>query len=420
MSNHNEQAALEAELMRQQEEREEEVLTETGPQERGHGATSGSHHNTSTSVKELARVAFVEGFKSSGEGWNGEYPYEGYSDDAIKDETYDTFLGVWTNADFQKRITECLEPTNCEPKASGWRDIESAPRDGTFVLFANPDQWSTIWFGMWDARHDCWQRFNSEGQGPLSPTHWQPLPPPPGEEDLKVIPGSQPHQKAGVTLVEVGGCLREIDAEIAPIVSALNLGGVATTASCSGHGNRPGNIILSDGRELIIAQDYEEARLVEGHFPNIHGAWEVHTNPEEAEWSLSERRWNIRLSERLKAAISRIESIAETHPELDLAGDIKFYREVDLIEWPFPRTGDDGLQALRAENAELKARYAKLEAAAREVCEQLKSLAYASHKATGRPLSKRPRTKMLQRPEKVRDNLLAVRKALRSVVDGGE
>ena len=68
----------------------------------------------------------------------------------------------------------------------------------------------------------------------------------------------------------------------------------------------------------------------------------------------------------------------------------------------------------------LQARYDKLEAAARDACEQLKSLAYASHKATGRPLSKRPRTKLLQRPEKVRDNLLAVRKVLRSVVDGGE
>lgn len=67
----------------------------------------------------------------------------------------------------------------------------------------------------------------------------------------------------------------------------------------------------------------------------------------------------------------------------------------------------------------LQARCDKLEAAARDACEQLKSLAYASHKATGRPLSKRPRTKLLQRPEKVRDNLLAVRKALRSVVEGG-
>jgi hypothetical protein len=351
-----------------------------------------SHHNTSTSVKELARVAFVEGFKSSGEGWNGEYPCEGYSDDAIKDETYDVFLGVWTSADFQKRVNECLEPTNCDPKASGWRDIESAPKGvpiavkmgdwvGTVRLNVIPKEEQTAWTAGDKVLHyngaTLVEGFRGLYDGWL-PVE-APLPPPPGEEDLKVIPGSQPHQKAGVTLVEVGGCLREIDAEIAPIVSALNLGGVATTASCSGHGNRPGNIILSDGRELIIAQDYEEARLVEGHFPNIHGAWEIHTNPEEAEWSLSERRWNIRLSERLKAAINRIESIAETHPELDLAGDLKFYREVDLIGWPFPRTGDDGLQALRAENAELKARYDKLEAAARAIptggsCEDCRSV----------------------------------------------
>ena len=76
--------------------------------------------------------------------------------------------------------------------------------------------------------------------------------------------------------------------------------------------------------------------------------------------------------------------------------------------------------AVMQERDALQARCDELEAAARDACEQLKSLAYASHKATGRPLSKRPRTKLLQRPEKVRDNLLAVRKALRSVVDGGE
>ena len=45
------------------------------------------------------------------------------------------------------------------------------------------------------------------------------------------------------------------DPEIADLVSALNAGGVPTVASCSGHGERPGNIALADGRELIIAKD---------------------------------------------------------------------------------------------------------------------------------------------------------------------
>lgn len=53
------------------------------------------------------------------------------------------------------------------------------------------------------------------------------------------------------------------DPEIADLVSALNAGGVPTVASCSGHGERLGNIALADGRELIIAKDYAEARAIE-------------------------------------------------------------------------------------------------------------------------------------------------------------
>ena len=33
----------------------------------------------------ILRRAFLEGFKVSGEGWNGEYPYEGVPDAEIMD-----------------------------------------------------------------------------------------------------------------------------------------------------------------------------------------------------------------------------------------------------------------------------------------------------------------------------------------------
>ena len=46
--------------------------------------------------------------------------------------------------------------------------------------------------------------------------------------------------------------MAQIDACIAPIVKALNDGGVLTIGCCCGHGKGPGNIILEDGRELII------------------------------------------------------------------------------------------------------------------------------------------------------------------------
>lgn len=53
------------------------------------------------------------------------------------------------------------------------------------------------------------------------------------------------------------------DPEIAPLVKALNDGGIPTIASCSGHGERNGNIALKDGRELIIANDWRDARKIE-------------------------------------------------------------------------------------------------------------------------------------------------------------
>jgi len=61
------------------------------------------------------------------------------------------------------------------------------------------------------------------------------------------------------------------DPEIADLVSALNKAGIRTVASCSGHGHRPGNIMLADGRELVIARDFDEARKIDAMFPGING-----------------------------------------------------------------------------------------------------------------------------------------------------
>jgi len=45
---------------------------------------------------------------------------------------------------------------------------------------------------------------------------------------------------------------KEIDACIAPIVYALNKGGVLTKGCCCGHGKEDGSIQLQDGRVLTI------------------------------------------------------------------------------------------------------------------------------------------------------------------------
>jgi hypothetical protein len=63
-----------------------------------------------------------------------------------------------------------------------------------------------------------------------------------------------------------------VDEEIRPLVAALWAAGIGTRASCSGHGHRPGLITLHDGRELVIAPDFDAARKIDALFPlNIHG-----------------------------------------------------------------------------------------------------------------------------------------------------
>ena len=50
----------------------------------------------------------------------------------------------------------------------------------------------------------------------------------------------------------INGRVQCIDFCVHHIVAALNAGGIRTTASCCGHGKMKGNIILEDGRVLLI------------------------------------------------------------------------------------------------------------------------------------------------------------------------
>lgn len=50
----------------------------------------------------------------------------------------------------------------------------------------------------------------------------------------------------------IAGRRQDIDFCIADIVAALNAANIRTEASCCGHGYMDGNIILQDGRELVI------------------------------------------------------------------------------------------------------------------------------------------------------------------------
>ena len=64
---------------------------------------------------------------------------------------------------------------------SEWRDIETAPKDGTIVLlsgeFDYPGDWR-IKMGYWAAYEKEWHLFG----GVWKPTHWMPLPEAPSQE----------------------------------------------------------------------------------------------------------------------------------------------------------------------------------------------------------------------------------------------
>jgi hypothetical protein len=82
---------------------------------------------------------------------------------------------------------------------------------------------------------------------------------------LVTVPGPRGNIQARKHMVEVDAC-------IATMVQILNDNGVATAASCCGHGHRPGNIALRDGRWLVIAQDDDQFTKIESGFPlDING-----------------------------------------------------------------------------------------------------------------------------------------------------
>lgn len=61
----------------------------------------------------------------------------------------------------------------------------------------------------------------------------------------------------------LNGRVYDIDRCVSHIVAALNAGGVGTVASCCGHGKQHGNIVLADGRELLIIPHFKAARAAE-------------------------------------------------------------------------------------------------------------------------------------------------------------
>lgn len=71
-------------------------------------------------------------------------------------------------------------------------------------------------------------------------------------------------------IIRADGKRASCDACIHPIMQALNDAGLQTVASCCGHGKQTGNIMLKDGREILIMSNHGESRIVERLFPPLN------------------------------------------------------------------------------------------------------------------------------------------------------
>jgi hypothetical protein len=83
-------------------------------------------------------------------------------------------MGVWKNEHVRTPLVRPHWRTRC---IVTWRDIESAPKDGTHVV---------AWLGdVHRVAVICWtlmgnrERWYEPGMGGCTPTHWMPLPAPP-------------------------------------------------------------------------------------------------------------------------------------------------------------------------------------------------------------------------------------------------
>lgn len=55
-----------------------------------------------------------------------------------------------------------------------------------------------------------------------------------------------------------------------PLIRALNTAGMATAASCCGHGKHPGWVMLTDGRDIVIYPDHMANLAVND--PQLHAS----------------------------------------------------------------------------------------------------------------------------------------------------
>ncbi len=109
-------------------------------------------------------------------------------DNQLADEIYRVLIGykcatqIADDGDLAAEIAEAVS-RHFAGLADGWRDIATAPKDGTPILVYCPFQSPNCVVVKWRDVRQGWVNASSFGLITSEPTHWMPLPPPPKEAD---------------------------------------------------------------------------------------------------------------------------------------------------------------------------------------------------------------------------------------------
>lgn len=107
------------------------------------------------------------------------WPFESESGDPNDSEERAMFCGFLSYEQLDKLAEALAAAPPPHATGAGWRTIDSAPRDMTFVIVASPlDERRALaayQHGRWYGVDNCGLTFDSKSQQD-EPTHWQPLP----------------------------------------------------------------------------------------------------------------------------------------------------------------------------------------------------------------------------------------------------
>ena len=78
----------------------------------------------------------------------------------------------------EKLAKAALVELNTFIESNGWQDIETAPKDGTYILVYGAPVFSKSCVAQWTRPRtgDDWNWYTPEISIAINPTHWQPLP----------------------------------------------------------------------------------------------------------------------------------------------------------------------------------------------------------------------------------------------------